>query len=134
MEYKVELVIPAKQPMMLVVRMTTAGMLSRAGLMLDTLEDLKMVAEEACLCMMMQKLSYETLHLEFENAVDFVSLTVSGVGFIKNEDVIEEPYARDVMRTVLESMLDKVEIEGDDNQIRRIRMIKEIDRTNYKGA
>lgn len=47
----ITLTVPATQAMMLVVRLTTSGVLARAGLSLDTIDDVKMAAEEACNCL-----------------------------------------------------------------------------------
>jgi anti-sigma regulatory factor (Ser/Thr protein kinase) len=37
--------------MLLVIRLTTAGVMARAGLTVDILDDLKMSVEEACYCL-----------------------------------------------------------------------------------
>ena len=47
----VELKLPAEQNMMLVMRLTTAGVVARAGLTVDRMEDVKMAVEEACNCL-----------------------------------------------------------------------------------
>ena len=46
----VELKVPAEQNMMLVLRLTTAGVVARAGLTVDRMDDVKMAVEEACSC------------------------------------------------------------------------------------
>ena len=44
----VELSVPAHRDMMLVLRLTTAGVVARAGLGVDRINDVKMAVEEAC--------------------------------------------------------------------------------------
>ena len=47
----IELTVPARQDMMLVVRLATAGVLARSGLSLDAVEDMKHAVEEVCICL-----------------------------------------------------------------------------------
>ena len=41
----VELKLPARQEMMLVLRLTTAGVIARAGLTVDRMDDVKLAVE-----------------------------------------------------------------------------------------
>ena len=50
----VELKLPARQEMMLVLRLTTAGVIARAGLTVDRMDDVKLAVEEACSCLIGQ--------------------------------------------------------------------------------
>ena len=47
----VELSVPASRDMMLVLRLTTAGVIARASLTVDRMDDVKMAVEEACNCL-----------------------------------------------------------------------------------
>ena len=47
----IDLWVPGRPEMMLVVRLSTAGVLARSGLTIEAMEDVKMAAEEACGCL-----------------------------------------------------------------------------------
>ena len=51
----VELTVAAEPGMMLVIRLTTAGVVTRAGLTIDAMDNLKIAAEEACSCLIGQE-------------------------------------------------------------------------------
>ena len=52
---KVELSFPSDKSMMLVLRLTAAGVLARAGLTVDVMDDVKLAVEEACNCLIGQE-------------------------------------------------------------------------------
>lgn len=54
MDDTIRLTIPAQPRMVLVVRMTLAGYCSQCGADIDTLEDIRTLADEACYCLMHQ--------------------------------------------------------------------------------
>ena len=64
---EVELKLPAQRGMMLVIRLTTAGVIARAGLGVDRVDDVKMAVEEACACLMGDGAT-GTLRLRFAEA------------------------------------------------------------------
>ena len=123
----VALTIPAKRDMILVARMTTAGVLTRIGMSLDILEDMKMAAEESCQCMMSQSLTFEKLELEFTNAQREISISVTGIDGVENtEPAVIEPFSVDIVRCVLESMTDYVELSGTEGRLTRIKVTKRL--------
>ncbi|NLG25564.1 MAG: hypothetical protein GX558_09430 [Clostridiales bacterium] len=122
----IELIVPAKQDMMLVVRMAATGALALSGLTLDELADLKMAAEEACSCLIMQPQPCERLKLRFARFPGAVQLTVSGEGCADPRYCEQQPYEMDVVRCILESMADEVAMEGDECGLTAIRITKAI--------
>ena len=54
-ENVISLTVPADKSMMLVIRLTTAGVLARARLTVDAIDDMKMAVEEACTLMISQQ-------------------------------------------------------------------------------
>ena len=127
MNNSVALTIPAKRDMILVARMTTAGVLTRIGMSLDILEDMKMAAEESCQCMMSQSLTFEKLELEFTNAQREISISVTGIDGVENtEPAVIEPFSVDIVRCVLESMTDYVELSGTEGRLTRIKVTKRL--------
>ena len=70
----VELKLPAEQNMMLVLRLTTAGVVARAGLTVDRMEDVKMAVEEACNCLIDGESAPRRLCLRFAGRAMFFAL------------------------------------------------------------
>lgn len=114
--------------MLLVIRMTTAGVMSRAGLTLDEVDDVKMAIDEACNLMMLQKTACQQLEVEYEYAGGCVCVTVEGKGAV-GTDAAERNNAdcsmQDVIRCILESMMDQVEMTArEDGSTERVCMKK----------
>ena len=122
----IELIVPANHGMMLVVRMTAAGALAWGGMTLDAVDDLKMAAEEACTCLMMQPRPCTHLHLVFQRSLTATELTVTGAGRSTESEKPQEPYEMDVIRCILESMVDTVCMESDEYGLTSIKMTKAI--------
>ena len=64
-EGAISLTVPADKSMMLVIRLTTAGVLARARLTVDAIDDMKMAVEEACTLMISQQCPPGALCVEF---------------------------------------------------------------------
>lgn len=121
-----ELTIPANKKMMLIVRMTTTGVVSQFGLTLDVMDDIKMAVEEACHSMMLQLRPFAQLRLSYETAGEILSIHVSGTGERTAQEAGLDLCTLDVMRCILESMVDTVAFQRDDQGICRIDMTKNI--------
>lgn len=123
----IELTVPAEQSMMLVVRMTVAGVMSRAGFTLDAADDIKMAVEEACNCLMLQSVPCASLSLCFRCTSEGMRLSVKGVG---RRDAIREIEAdacdMEIIRCILESMVDEVTLDKDESGLRAIEMFKRL--------
>lgn len=104
----VELKLPAQQNMMLVLRLTTAGVIARAGLTVDRMDDVKLAVEEACSCMINAENGPKRLCLRFREEQDALKIHVctdeecGGVAVAEDE--------RDVVRCILEALVDGVEL------------------------
>ena len=61
----VELKVAADPGMMLVIRLTTAGVVTRAGLTIDAMDNLKIATEEACNCLIGQEKPPKRLGLTY---------------------------------------------------------------------
>ena len=75
----VKVIIPTKAEHLLVVRLATSGVCSRMGMGIEQMEDAKAATAEACLIMINDKQSYETLEVSFEYG-DGLWVTVKGLG------------------------------------------------------
>ena len=102
----VELALPARRNMMLVLRLTTAGVVTRAGLTVDRMDDVKLAVEEACSCLISDG-GPERLRLRFAEADGALRITVTGEG--GNPASIGED-EREVVRCILESLVDGAQL------------------------
>jgi len=124
----VELCVPCHKRMMLVVRMTVTGVASRFNLTLDAMDDLKMAVEEACQGIILQEECFETLKMCFDADQEKLQVYVSG----QNRRLGSETAAcmslctLDVLRCILESMVDAVEIEEDGHGLCSIKLTKNL--------
>ncbi len=125
---KIELCVPAERNMILIVRMTTSGVVSRAGFTLDEVDDMKMAVDEASNLMLLQKPGCQKLKFTYEYAVDSVTARIEGLDFSgpaeSGEDMMN---MQEVIRCILESMVDKVTLkEMADGRIETICLKKYI--------
>ena len=106
----VELALPARRSMMLVLRLTTAGVVARAGLTVDRMDDVKLAVEEACSCLISEADGPERLRLRFTEADGALRISVRGEGGVPAAIGEDE---REVVRCILESLVDGVELCAD---------------------
>ena len=103
----VELKLPAQQNMMLVLRLTTAGVVARAGLTVDRMEDVKMAVEEACNCLIDGENAPQRLCLRFVEEESFLKIRICGDGECTGAANADEI---GVARCILESLVDGVDV------------------------
>ncbi len=123
---KVQLTLPADRSAMVIMRLTTAGVVSYMGMTLDALEDFKMAAEEACNCILMQQSAYAKINLTFEQIESGVRLQVEGSD---GQSQVTQSMASSevrIVRCILESMVDKVDIKINLSGIKSIAIEKEL--------
>ena len=108
----VELALPARRSMMLVLRLTTAGGVARAGLTGDRMDDVKLAVEEACSCLISEAGGPERLRLRFSEVDGALRISVRGEGGTPAAIGEDE---REVVRCILESLVDgaKLCMDGD---------------------
>ena len=116
----VELKLPAQQEMMLVLRLTTAGVIARAGLTVDRMDDVKMAVEEACSCLINAENGPERLCLRFQGSQQ--GLEISVCGDCECSCVKMEEDERTIVSCILESLVDSVEICMRGENVGAIRM------------
>lgn len=103
-----ELSLPAQRSMMLVLRLTTAGVIARAGLTVDRMDDVKLAVEEACSCLIGEKDGPERLKLRFSESDGALRIRACGEGARGCAPIGEDECT--VVRCILESLVDGVEI------------------------
>ena len=126
---RIELCVPAERSMLLVIRMTTSGVMSRAGLTLDEVDDVKMAIDEACNLMMLQKTGCQQLAVSYEYTDGCVCVKVDGKSMIEAAAVEQstDSSMQDVIRCILESMMDEVEMTArEDGSTEKVCMKKKL--------
>ena len=117
----VELTVAADSAMMLVVRLTTAGVVTRAGLTIDAMDNLKIATEEACNCLIGQANPPQRIGLTYECREDSLCVTVAGLD--KNCEPGEADDAElEVARCILETLADSVNFDVCNGWIRAIEL------------
>lgn len=124
-ENRIELKVPSTKEMMLVVRLTTAGALAKSGLTVDLIDEAKLATEEACNCLVRSS-QCQTLTVSFFSDGDEYCIRAE-TGLCDcgcAEEMTDDEIA--VVRYVLLSVADKVEMQYDDGQLRAIEMRKRL--------
>lgn len=117
----VELTVAADAGMMLIIRLTTAGVVTRAGLTIDAMDNLKIATEEACNCLIGQENPPKRLGLNFSCANDNLKIAVRGMDSECASGELDEAEL-DVMRCILESLADGVDFDVRDGRIHAIEL------------
>lgn len=117
----IELILPADPNLMLVIRLTAAGVIARAGVTVDRMDDLKMAVEEACGCLIDQEHAPERLHLRFSCAGDGLEIYVAGLTDGERAGRMSEAEL-DVVRCILHSLVEQAEFDMQNGWIASISM------------
>jgi len=117
----VELTVAADAGMMLVIRLTTAGVVTRAGLTIDAMDNLKIAAEEACNCLIGQANPPKRIGLTYECRDGALYTTVRGLDMDCAACECDEAEL-DVIRCILESLADGVNINMCEGRICAIEL------------
>ena len=124
-ESAISLTVPADTSMMLVIRLTTAGVLARARLTVDAIDDMKMAVEEACTLMISQQCPPAGLCVEFFRREDGLDIHVHS----RAEQPClcgMDPAELDVVRAILGSLADDAQIDYSEGKIRNILLTKQL--------
>ena len=117
----VELSVAADSGMMLVMRLTTAGVIARAGLTVDVMDNLKMAVEEACNCLIGQPEPPERLNLSFCCADDLLRIRICAAD-VHCPEVQTDETELEIVRCILESLADSVDFDVCEGWIRAIEL------------
>jgi serine/threonine-protein kinase RsbW len=122
----IELTLPAEPRMLLIIRLITAGVTARAGLTVDAVEDVKMAVEEACNCLL-RCACCEALKLSFTSVDGVLHMRVEGLGEPKgNAAPAGDCDEVQVIRYILESMVDDAHVIYDGSALSAIEMAKSL--------
>lgn len=117
----VELNVAADPSMMLVVRLTTAGVLARAGLTMDIVDNLKMATEEACNCLIGQTNPPKKLNLRFDCTDDRLTVTAAAKDCDAPRGAADETEL-EIVRCILSSLAGEVSLDVQQGWIRSIEL------------
>lgn len=115
----VELVLPAEKKMMLVLRLTTAGVMTRFGVGVDRLDDIKMATEEAAACMIGGD-GASSLKIRYTKEEKRVCVRLTADSGCPCEVVSDTE--TEVIRSILETLADEVEIGKCSGRVREIAL------------
>lgn len=110
-EETIELIVPAARDVLLVLRLTTAGVISRVGMDMDAMDDMKMAVEESFNCLMMQRPGFERLIVRYHYHQGQVDIQLQGIDPLPGEGVVPNESELQVIRCILESMADSVTLK-----------------------
>lgn len=116
----IELKLPAERNMMLVLRLTTAGVVARAGLGVDRMDDVKMAVEEACNCILGDDITAETLRLTFANDDKNLIIRICADDGCAAAATQEDEMS--VVRCILESLVDGVDVRMKDDKLSGVEL------------
>ena len=117
----IELTLPANQDLMLVIRLTAAGVIARAGVTVDRMDALKMAVEEACGCLMDQQNPPRMLRLRFACERDSLLIRADALDCEAQRGEATENEL-EVMRCILEALVDSAQLETRDGWISAVQM------------
>lgn len=116
----VELLLPAQRSMMLVLRLTTAGVIARAGLSVDRMDDVKLAVEEACSCLIGEACAaHHRLRLCFTQDEATLRIQVSLDGTCGAPMAQAE---RAVVTCILESLVEGVDLRMEADRLREVEL------------
>ena len=118
----IDLWVPGRPEMMLVVRLSTAGVLARSGLTIEAMEDVKMAAEEACGCLI-RGWGCGRLHIGYQLSQGQLAMWVEARDWGADCAGVSDQEAC-MTRCVLLSMMDQAELCYEDGRLTAIRMGK----------
>ena len=121
MKAPVELTVAADAESMLIVRLTAAGVLARAGATLDRMDQLKSAVEEACTCLVQQELPPERMALRFSCEDDFLVFDCRGCSDPEANGTMDATEL-EVIRCILNSMADEVKLDVNGGRLRAVRL------------
>ncbi len=117
----VELVVAADSESMLIVRLTAAGVLTRAGSTIDKMDQLKSAVEEACTCLVQQTHPPKRMALQFSCEGETFVFAVAGIEEECPCGDMDET-EMEVVRCILEGVADDVHLDVQNGRLKSVRL------------
>ncbi len=121
----ISLKVPAKPEYILVIRITTSAVASRAGFGIDEIEDIKVAVAEAGVTIMNQGNDVQFLELKFgvsDNKEILISVSASEVHEVKTSYLENEQ--TELSFYIMESLMDHVEKRIEDGLLSGVTLYK----------
>jgi serine/threonine-protein kinase RsbW len=117
--------VPAKPEYMLVIRLTTSAVASRAGFDVDEIEDIKLAVSEAGTFMMNHDKGVEWLELEFKvDKEEGIWIDIFASEAAHKDVLFSNNEQSELSFYIMESLMDGVEKAIDNGFLRGIKMYK----------
>lgn len=113
--------LPADRNLMLVVRLTAAGVIAKAGVTIDRMDDIKMAVEEVCGCLMDQQNPPGRINLCFQVVDRRLEVRAEATDIPHAVGDIDAD-ALEIMTCILQSLVDQVEFQVADGFIAAISL------------
>lgn len=113
--------LPAEENLMLVIRLTAAGVIARAGVTVDRMDEIKMAVEEACGCLMEQRNPPRRIAITFQAREDGLWMRAEALGADPETGDVDAD-ALEIMACILRSLVDHVAFEVRDGFIAAVDM------------
>ena len=121
----IEMKLPAEKDMLLVVRLTASGILTRCGATLDVMDDFKIAVEEACSLLIAQTEPGGELQLRFEMASERATFEARCRGrHIPDAD----PRQQETALCILEALVTEARLECGDEGVRGVYLAASLGR------
>lgn len=111
---KIKLSIPAKTEMLLTARMALAGFYSQYGADIDTLDDIRMLSDEACYCLMHQPIAAHVLCIE-ASAEGNSAIIRFGATFHASDDEPFSLHVSEIARGILKTLASDIRLCTEDS-------------------
>ncbi len=121
---RILLKLPAKAEYILTVRMLAASIASRMDFSVDTLEDIKSGAAEACILFLTAKQTPETLNIDVVVGSDFrMVITAEGAAESK-PDADDE--GGELAKCLIDEFYDSASYDYDHDVLKKIELVKRV--------
>lgn len=124
-EMGLELMVPANENWLLVIRMALMGTGALLGLTVDMLDDLRSLADEACDCLLHQRRKMKTLKVYCYKENCFVHTVFSGERGEQEQDVAQPDVQ--IVNCILETLSIATKIEKDEHGVWKIEVVLPIE-------
>ena len=122
----IELLLPAREDLLLIVRLTVSGAVARFTGDFDALEDLKTAASEACYCLIQQCCAFARLRLRIWCDGRIVRIAADGDSPTAAPSEIRDRYA-DIAGGILSTMVDETAVHFDCGCVSGFTLQKRVD-------
>lgn len=113
--------LPADRDLMLVIRLTAAGVIARAGVTIDRMDEIKMAVEEACGCLLDQVNPPGRVRLTFRAADRRLAVRAEALNVERPVGDIDSD-ALEIMSCILDSLVDRADFEVESGFISAVNL------------